>query len=52
MTKGLSNVMGTSHSTVFSGTGDLMDLVCHVILQEQVIKGSCDFIGGSLFGCP
>ena len=22
-----------------------MDLVCHVILQGHVIKGSCDFIG-------
>ena len=24
-----------------------MDLVCHVILQDHVIKGLCYFIGGS-----
>ena len=27
------------------GTGDIMILVCQVVLQDQVIKGSCDFLG-------
>ena len=30
-----------------SGGGIKMIIVCHVILQEYVIKGSCDFMGGS-----
>ena len=30
-----------------SGSGDIMVSVCHVILQEHVIKGSFDFIGES-----
>ena len=29
------------------GNGDIMVLVCHVILQEQMMKGLYDFIGGS-----
>ena len=27
------------------GSGDMMVLVCHVILQVHVMKRSCDFIG-------
>ena len=34
---------GHSHS----GSGVIKNLVCHVILQDHVVKGSCDFIGGS-----
>ena len=26
------------------GSEDIMILVCHKILQDEVIKGSCDFI--------
>ena len=33
---------GHSHS----GCGVKMNLVCHAILQDHVIKGSYDFIGG------
>ena len=29
-------------------SGDIMILVCHVILQDNVIKRSYDFIGRSL----
>ena len=29
------------------GSEDLMILVCHVILQDQVIKDSCDFMDKS-----
>ena len=25
------------------GSGDVMVLVCHLILQDHVIEGSCDF---------
>ena len=25
------------------GSGNIMILVCHVILQDDAIKGSCDF---------
>ena len=37
------------HSAKFGGTRqycsvDITILVCHVIAQEHVIKGSCDFI--------
>ena len=34
---------GLSHS----GSGFIMNLVCHVILQDHMIKESCDFMGGS-----
>ena len=27
--------------------GDIIVLVCRMILQNQVIKGSCDFMGSS-----
>ena len=30
---------------VGTGSGDVMVLVCHVILQDHVIKGSRDFTG-------
>ena len=30
------------------GSGDMMVLVYHLILQDHVIKGSCDFMGKSL----
>lgn len=30
-----------------SGSRDIMFLVCHVIVQDDVIKGSCDYIGGN-----
>ena len=30
-----------------SGSGVIMSLVCHVILQDQVIKEPYDFMGGS-----
>ena len=26
-------------------SGDIMSLVCHVISEDFVIKGSCDFVG-------
>ena len=29
------------------GSGDIVVLVYHMISQDQVIKGSCDFMGGS-----
>ena len=29
-------------------SGDLLFLICHVILQEHAIKGSCDFMARSL----
>ena len=29
----------------YSGSGDIMFLVCPVILQDHVIKVSCDFTG-------
>ena len=28
------------------GSGYKIILVCHVILQDHVIQGSCDFMGG------
>ena len=31
----------------YSGSGVVMNLVCHVILQDQVMKESCDFMGES-----
>ena len=34
---------GHSHS----GSGVIRNLVCHVVLQDDVVKGSCDYIGGS-----
>ena len=27
---------------------DIVALVCHVISKDHMIKGSCDFMGGSL----
>ena len=30
----------------YSGSGVIMILVCHVISQDHVIKGPCDFMGG------
>ena len=30
------------------GSGDQNDLVCHVISQDHMIKGSCDFTGHSM----
>ena len=32
----------------YCGIGDIKVLVCHVILQDELIKGSCDFMGWSL----
>ena len=29
------------------GSGDMMVLVCHVILQDHVVKGYCDFMARS-----
>ena len=29
------------------GNGDIMTLLCHVILQDHTIRGSCDFMGSS-----
>ena len=29
------------------GSGDIMVLVCHVILNDSMIKGSCNFMGGA-----
>ena len=29
------------------GTGDIMTLGCHMISQDHVMKGSCDFMGRS-----
>ena len=31
------------------GSGDIMVLVCHVILQDLAIKGFHDFMGSSLW---
>ena len=28
------------------GSGYIMVLVCHLILKDHIIKGSCDFMGG------
>ena len=28
------------------GNGDIMVSVCHVILQDRVVKRSCDFMDG------
>ena len=30
------------------GNGGIMDFVCHVILEDLAIKGSCYFMGWSL----
>ena len=30
-----------------SGSGDIMFSDCHVIEEDHMTKGSCDFIGGS-----
>ena len=30
------------------GSADVMALVCHAMLQNHVIKGSCDFMGRNL----
>ena len=30
-----------------SGSGLIMILICHLISQDHVIKGSCGFMGGS-----
>ena len=40
------------HSAKFGGhrhscSGEKMVLVCHVILKDHGIKGSCDFMSGS-----
>ena len=32
----------------YSAIGDITHLICRVTLQDQVIKGSYDFIGGSV----
>ena len=34
---------GRSHS----GSGVIRKLVCHMILKDHVVKGSCDFMGGN-----
>ena len=31
----------------YCSSGDMMILVCHVILQDHVIKGACDFMDRS-----
>lgn len=28
-------------------SGNIMGLVCHIVLEEHVIEGSCDFMGKS-----
>ena len=38
-----AKVGGHSHS----GSGVISSLVCHVILQDHVVKGSCDFMDGN-----
>ena len=30
-----------------SGSGDVMVLACHVMLQDHLIRGSCDFMGSN-----
>ena len=30
------------------GSRDIIVLICHVILQDQLIKASCDFMGDFL----
>ena len=47
----INNVL-SYHPAEFGGhrhfvSGDIMILVCHVILQDHVIKGSCDFMSWS-----
>ena len=32
-----------------SGSEIIMILVCHVILQDHTLKGSCSFIGGGSY---
>ena len=44
--------MVTYHPAKFGGhsssdSGVIGNLVCHVILQDNLVKGSCDFMGGS-----
>ena len=34
------------------GSEDITFLVCHVILQDHTIKGSCDFMGRGLGKLP
>ena len=45
----LATVKVSHHTTKFGGnrhcgTGDIKILVCHVILHDHVMKGSCDFV--------
>ena len=47
---GLESIKVSYHPTKFGGhghcgSGDIIILVCHVTLQDHVIKGLCDFIG-------
>ena len=46
--------MVCQHPAKFGGyrhccSGDIIILVCHVISQDHLIKGLCDFIGGRFF---
>ena len=34
-----------------SGSADITYSICHATLQEHVIEGSCEFIGGSSLMC-
>ena len=58
MIKGSCDFMGmypmkaSYHSAKFGGhqhcgSGDIVVLVCHVILQDHMINGSCDFMSRS-----
>ena len=53
MTLSLGAPIGKYHPAKFGGhmhcgSADVMALVCHVMLQNHVIKGSCDFMGRNL----
>ena len=40
-------VMFSGHEHCGCGSRDIMVSVCQMILQNHVIKGLCDFMGGS-----
>ena len=44
----VSRTAAKFRSNCHHGSGDIMALVCHMILQDHVIQGSCDFMGGTL----
>ena len=47
ISKSLLKLVIILSSLVAKDTGNIMVLVCHVISQDPVIEGSCDFMGRS-----